>query len=82
MEFSAIIVAGGSGQRAGSGPAKQWRQVGGQPVLRWSVAAMLQAGAKPLIVVVPQGAEAEAQSALEGLQGWHSVIGGARGAHQ
>ena len=78
MEFSAIIVAGGSGQRAGSGPAKQWRQVGGQPVLRWSVAAMLQAGAKPLIVVVPQGAEAEAQSALEGLQGWHSVIGGTR----
>ena len=78
MEFSAIIVAGGSGQRAGSGPAKQWRQVGGQPVLRWSVAAMLQAGAKPLIVVIPQGAEAEAQSALEGLQGWHSVIGGAR----
>jgi len=78
MEFSAIIVAGGSGQRAGSGPAKQWRQLGGQPVLRWSVAAMMQAGAKPLIVVIPQGAEAEAQSALEGLQGWQSVIGGAR----
>jgi 2-C-methyl-D-erythritol 4-phosphate cytidylyltransferase/2-C-methyl-D-erythritol 2,4-cyclodiphosphate synthase len=78
MDFSAIIVAGGSGQRAGSGPAKQWRQVGGQPVLRWSVAAMLQAGAKPLIVVIPAGAEAEAQSALEGLQGWRGVIGGAR----
>lgn len=78
MEFSAIIVAGGSGQRAGSGPAKQWRQVGGQPVLRWSVAAMLQAGAKPLIVVIPKGAEAEAEAALTGLEGWQSVIGGAR----
>lgn len=78
MDFSAIIVAGGSGQRAGSGPAKQWRHVGGRPVLRWSVAAMLQAGAKPLIVVIPAGAEAEARSALEGLQGWRGVIGGAR----
>jgi 2-C-methyl-D-erythritol 4-phosphate cytidylyltransferase/2-C-methyl-D-erythritol 2,4-cyclodiphosphate synthase len=78
MEFSAIIVAGGSGQRAGSGPAKQWRQVGGQPVLRWSVATMLQAGAKPLIVVIPAGTEAEAQAALEGLEGWQSAIGGAR----
>lgn len=78
MEFSAIIVAGGSGQRAGSGPAKQWRQVGGQPVLRWSVAAMLQAGAKPLVVVIPSGAEAEAKAALTGLEGWQHVIGGAR----
>ena len=78
MEFSAIIVAGGSGQRAGLGPAKQWRQVGGQPVLRWSVAAMLQAGAKPLIVVIPKGTEAEAKAALTGLDGWQSVIGGAR----
>jgi 2-C-methyl-D-erythritol 4-phosphate cytidylyltransferase/2-C-methyl-D-erythritol 2,4-cyclodiphosphate synthase len=77
MEFSAIIVAGGSGQRAGSGLAKQWRQVGGQPVLRWSVAAMLQAGAKPIIVVIPRGAEAEAKAALTGLEGWQSVIGGA-----
>jgi 2-C-methyl-D-erythritol 4-phosphate cytidylyltransferase/2-C-methyl-D-erythritol 2,4-cyclodiphosphate synthase len=78
MEFSAIIVAGGSGQRAGSGPAKQWRQLGGQPVLRWSVAAMLQAGAKPLIVVIPKGTEAEAKAALTGLEGWQHVIGGAR----
>lgn len=78
MEFSAIIVAGGSGQRAGSGLAKQWRQVGGQPVLRWSVATMLQAGAKPLIVVIPAGSEAEAQAALAGLEGWQSAIGGAR----
>lgn len=78
MEFSAIIVAGGSGQRAGSGPAKQWRPVGGQPVLRWSVEAMLQAGAAPLLVVIPTGAEAEAQAALEGLLGWQWVIGGAR----
>lgn len=78
MEFSAIIVAGGSGQRAGSGPAKQWRQVGGQPVLRWSVAALLQAGAKPLLVVIPEGAEAEAKAALTGLEGWQSVTGGAR----
>ncbi len=39
---------------------------------------MLQAGAKPLIVVIPKGAEAEAKAALTGLEGWQSVIGGAR----
>jgi 2-C-methyl-D-erythritol 4-phosphate cytidylyltransferase/2-C-methyl-D-erythritol 2,4-cyclodiphosphate synthase len=78
MDFSAIIVAGGTGARAGQGTAKQWRHLGGQPVLRWSVSALLQAGASPLIIVIPEGAESEAQSALEGLTGWQSVIGGAR----
>jgi 2-C-methyl-D-erythritol 4-phosphate cytidylyltransferase / 2-C-methyl-D-erythritol 2,4-cyclodiphosphate synthase len=78
MDFSAIIVAGGTGSRAGQGSAKQWRQIGGQTVLRWSVSALLQAGASPLIIVIPEGTEREAQSALEGLIGWQSVTGGAR----
>jgi len=78
MDFSAIIVAGGSGQRAGSGLAKQWRLIGGRPVLRWSVEAMLEAGANPLIVVIPKGAEADAKAALTRIEGWQSVIGGVR----
>lgn len=37
MEFAAIVVAGGGGTRAGAGPAKQYRLLGGEPVLRRSL---------------------------------------------
>jgi len=39
MSTAAIIVAAGRGLRAGAGEPKQWRQLGGQPVLARSVAA-------------------------------------------
>ena len=47
MAFSAIVVAAGSGSRAGGD--KQWRVVGGRPVVRWSVEALLKAGAEDLV---------------------------------
>ncbi len=72
--FAAIVVAAGSGSRAGG--AKQWRDLGGQPVVRWSVAALLEAGAEDLVVVVAPGAEAEANAALLGLSGWRLALGG------
>ncbi len=75
MSFSAIIVAAGTGSRAGE--AKQWRNLGGRPVLRWSVEALLSAGASELVVVVAPGAEALAAGALTGLEGWFAVAGGA-----
>jgi 2-C-methyl-D-erythritol 4-phosphate cytidylyltransferase / 2-C-methyl-D-erythritol 2,4-cyclodiphosphate synthase len=50
MTFSGIIVAAGSGSRAGGD--KQWRDLGGKPVLRWSAEALLNAGADELIVVI------------------------------
>ena len=43
MTFHAVVVAAGSGSRAG-GP-KQWRVLAGKPVVRWSVEALLDAGA-------------------------------------
>ena len=73
--FAAVVVAAGSGSRAGG--AKQWRLLGGRPVIRWSVEALLDAGAEDLIVVVPAGAEAEAGEALAGLTGWRLAAGGA-----
>lgn len=73
--FAAIVVAAGSGSRAGG--AKQWRDLGGQPVIRWSVAALLEAGAEDVVVVVAPGAEAEAHAALSGLIGWRLATGGA-----
>ena len=58
MEFAAIVVAAGSGSRAGAGAPKQWRKVAGKPVARWSVEAFFAAGAKTVVAVVP-AAEAE-----------------------
>ena len=39
MTTAAVIVAAGRGTRAGEGPPKQWRDLGGVPVLARSVAA-------------------------------------------
>ncbi len=78
MTFAAIVVAAGCGSRAGGD--KQWRPLGGQPVVRWSVEAMLKAGAEEVVVVVaPDGLE-RASQALAGLDGWRAVIGGAERA--
>lgn len=73
--FAAVVVAAGSGSR--SGGAKQWRALGGKPVIRWSVEALLKAGAGDVVIVIPVGADAEAAEALDGLTGWRAVHGGA-----
>lgn len=75
MGFSAIVVAAGSGSRAGG--AKQWRVVAGRPVIAWSVEALLKAGAREAVVVIAADAEATAQAALAGLSSWRAVPGGA-----
>ena len=73
MTFSAIVVAAGAGSRAGGN--KQWRSLGGKPVLRWSVEALLEAGADVVVVTAP-GAGDQAVEALAGLAGWRTVDGG------
>jgi 2-C-methyl-D-erythritol 4-phosphate cytidylyltransferase / 2-C-methyl-D-erythritol 2,4-cyclodiphosphate synthase len=77
MHFSAVIVAAGASSRAGEGPRKPWRRVAGRSVVRWSVEALLAAGAAPLVVVIAEGDEANAAEALAGLDGWTAVEGGA-----
>ena len=74
MTFSAIVVAAGSGSRAGGD--KQYRMLAGKPVVRWSVEALRGAGAGELVVVVAPGAEGRMADALDGLQGWRTVTGG------
>ncbi|QYF87856.1 bifunctional 2-C-methyl-D-erythritol 4-phosphate cytidylyltransferase/2-C-methyl-D-erythritol 2,4-cyclodiphosphate synthase [Brevundimonas sp. PAMC22021] len=74
MTFSAIVVAAGSGSRAGGD--KQYRTLAGKPVVRWSVEALLNAGASEIVVVVAPGAEARMAQALDGLAGWRNVAGG------
>jgi 2-C-methyl-D-erythritol 4-phosphate cytidylyltransferase/2-C-methyl-D-erythritol 2,4-cyclodiphosphate synthase len=77
MTFDAVIVAAGSGQRAGAGLAKQWRRVAGKPLVRWSLEALLAAGAREVVVVIPPGDEAVAAAAFAGLPRWKTRPGGA-----
>ena len=76
MGFSAVIVAAGGGVRAGPGGPKQWRSLGGRPVIRWSAETLITAGARRLVAVVPAGDEAIAGAALAGLPRWTTVAGG------
>ena len=75
MNFAAIIVAAGRGARAGG--AKQWRDLAGKPMARWSLEALVAAGAKPVVVVVAAGDEPAAAEAFAGVDGWIAVAGGA-----
>ncbi|WP_091739565.1 bifunctional 2-C-methyl-D-erythritol 4-phosphate cytidylyltransferase/2-C-methyl-D-erythritol 2,4-cyclodiphosphate synthase [Phenylobacterium immobile] len=76
MDFSAVIVAAGSGLRAGPGESKTWRRLGGKPVLRWSVEAFAAAGARQIAVVISPDRLEFAPAVLEGLSGWTLVPGG------
>jgi len=75
MQLAAVLVAAGSGLRAG-GP-KQWRDLGGKPVVRWAAEGLLAAGVERLVVVIPPGGESDAGRALAGLGRWRAVAGGA-----
>jgi 2-C-methyl-D-erythritol 4-phosphate cytidylyltransferase/2-C-methyl-D-erythritol 2,4-cyclodiphosphate synthase len=77
MNFSAVIVAAGSGTRAGPGQAKQWRDLAGKPVLRWSVESLLNAGVKNLVIVANPDAREVLEDSLRGLSGWATTCGGA-----
>ncbi len=80
MDFCAVIVAAGSGVRAGPGGAKQWRDLAGKPVCRWSAEALLAAGARHVVVVIAPADRPIAEAALAGLDGWSLAIGGAQRA--
>ena len=53
MSFTAIVVAGGSGSRAGAGGPKQWRKLRGKPIVCWSIEALLGGGAEAIALVAP-----------------------------
>ena len=74
MDFTAVIVAAGRGSRAGG--AKQWRNLAGKAVARWSLEALLAAGARHVAVVVAAGEESAASEAFLGLSDWSAVAGG------
>ncbi len=60
MKTGAIIVAGGTGQRAGAGVAKQLRQLAGKRVFEWSVAAFQRhPDISQIVLVIPAGTKAQ-----------------------
>lgn len=77
MSFSAVVVAAGEGLRAGPGEPKAWRLLAGRPILRWSVEALLSAGADEVVVVVAAERVGQVANALADLARWRAVAGGA-----
>jgi 2-C-methyl-D-erythritol 4-phosphate cytidylyltransferase/2-C-methyl-D-erythritol 2,4-cyclodiphosphate synthase len=82
MTVTALIIAAGKGERLGGAVPKQYQMLGGKPVLRWAVEALIS---HPRIrntsVVIGQGQESLAAEALEGLPVGPLVQGGAERAH-
>lgn len=75
--FAALIVAAGEGLRAGQPVPKQFAPWRGKPVLRHSAEALRKAGADPLVVAIPAGAEDIAHDVLAVIEGVLFVTGGA-----
>jgi 2-C-methyl-D-erythritol 4-phosphate cytidylyltransferase/2-C-methyl-D-erythritol 2,4-cyclodiphosphate synthase len=76
MRFVAVVVAGGSGSRAGAGAPKQWRPLNGKPLACWSIEAMLAAGAEAVVLVAPPGGLDEAAAHCGALPKVRIVPGG------
>lgn len=78
MTVAAVIVAGGSGLRAGGEIPKQYQIVGGRPVIWWTLKAFADhPGVDIVQPVIGQGHEAMFAAAAEGLNIAPPVGGGA-----
>jgi 2-C-methyl-D-erythritol 4-phosphate cytidylyltransferase / 2-C-methyl-D-erythritol 2,4-cyclodiphosphate synthase len=77
MSVAAVIVAGGSGLRAGGERPKQYQLIGGKPVIRWTLEAFLN---HPLVshvqAVIGEGHESLFSEATQGLHLPQPVQGG------
>lgn len=78
MTVTALIVAAGKGERLGGDMPKQYRSIGGKPLLRWAVEAMASSASIDQIrVVIGPGQEELAEAALKGLDVDTLIEGGA-----
>jgi 2-C-methyl-D-erythritol 4-phosphate cytidylyltransferase/2-C-methyl-D-erythritol 2,4-cyclodiphosphate synthase len=81
MTTTALIVAAGKGERLGGGLPKQFRALGGKPMLRRAVEALIGHRAVGSVrVVVGSGQQELAQAALSGLDVGELIEGGAERA--
>ena len=77
MTVAAVIVAGGSGLRAGGEKPKQYQLIGGKPVIWWTLKAFLDhPGISRVQPVIGEGHEAMFAESVEGLDVPLPVIGG------
>jgi 2-C-methyl-D-erythritol 4-phosphate cytidylyltransferase / 2-C-methyl-D-erythritol 2,4-cyclodiphosphate synthase len=77
MSVAAVIVAGGSGLRAGGDKPKQYQLIGGKPVIRWTLEAFLRHPAISYVQpVIGDGHEALFAEATQGLDLPTPVTGG------
>jgi 2-C-methyl-D-erythritol 4-phosphate cytidylyltransferase/2-C-methyl-D-erythritol 2,4-cyclodiphosphate synthase len=82
MTLTALIVAAGKGERLGGGVPKQYRLLGGKPVLRWAVESLIDHPAvKKARVVIGAGQQELAAAALRGLDVGNFIQGGSERAH-
>ena len=76
-KIAAIIVAAGSGSRAGDGPPKQFRLIDDKPMLRHSLDALnAHRLIDTIVAVVAGGQEDQASEIVAGLSGVTIIIGG------
>lgn len=77
MTVAAVIVAGGSGLRAGGEKPKQYQLIGGRPVIWWTCRAFLgHPGIDHVQAVIGEGHETMFAEAVTGLDLPLPVIGG------
>ena len=77
MTVTALIVAAGRGERLGGELPKQYRPLGGKPVLRWAVEALAgHPSIDQVRVVIGEGQDQMALDALSGLSVGDLIRGG------
>src|SRR5580765_3840048 len=77
MTVTALIVAAGKGERLGGGVLKQYRLLGGKPVLRWAVESLIgHPAVRSTRVVIGSGQHEQAAEALQGLDVDEFIEGG------
>jgi 2-C-methyl-D-erythritol 4-phosphate cytidylyltransferase/2-C-methyl-D-erythritol 2,4-cyclodiphosphate synthase len=72
-----LVVAAGSGTRAGGSLPKQYRRLGGKAVLAHAIDHLRRAGADDIRVVIGQGQEGLYEAAIEGRALPSPILGGA-----
>jgi len=81
MTVTALIVAAGKGERLGGGVPKQYRLLGGKPVLRWAVESLIfHPAVRSTRVVIGTDQQEQAAAALRGLNVGEFIDGGAERA--
>jgi 2-C-methyl-D-erythritol 4-phosphate cytidylyltransferase/2-C-methyl-D-erythritol 2,4-cyclodiphosphate synthase len=78
MTVAAVIVAGGSGLRAGGEKPKQYQMIGGRPVIWWTLKSFLEhPGVSHVQAVIGEGHEEMFHECVGDLSLPRAVIGGA-----